>query len=181
VSKNSCVAGNYNKRPQLTARVGSGIRPTKLLISRMLNFFQELHVSTDGSFEVSDITENIRAAVRDSRVLEGLVTVSSLHTTCALSVNENEKCLSADIRDFFLKIAPPEGPYKHNDLHLRVGIPPDEPENAHSHLIAMLLGNSETVTIHHGELVLGRYQSILLLEMDGPRERTLAVQVLGTG
>jgi thiamine phosphate synthase YjbQ (UPF0047 family) len=64
-------------------------------------------------------------------------------------------------------------------LQLRVNIPPDEPENAHSHLIAMLLGNSETVTVHDGVPVLGRYQSILLLEMDGPRERTLAVQVLG--
>ena len=80
---------------------------------------------------------------------------------------------------FFLTIAPPEGSYKHNDLHLRENIPPDEPENAHSHLIAMMLGNSEILAVHCGALVLGHYQSILLLEMDGPRKRTLAVQVLG--
>ncbi|MEW8066574.1 MAG: YjbQ family protein, partial [Candidatus Thiodiazotropha endolucinida] len=52
-------------------------------------------------------------------------------------------------------------------------------ENAHAHLIAMMLGNSETVSLHDGALVLGRYQSILLLEMDGPRERACAVQVVG--
>jgi len=145
----------------------------------MLHFYQELNVSTGGQFEVSDVTENIRAVLRESSVSEGMVTITSLHTTCALSVNENEERLFEDIRDFFLTIASPQGSYKHNDLHLRVNIPPDEPENAHSHLIAMMLGNSEIVTVHNGGLVLGRYQSILLLEMDGPRERTLAVQVLG--
>jgi secondary thiamine-phosphate synthase enzyme len=145
----------------------------------MMNYFRELKVSTGGSFEMRDITENIRAVVRESGVLEGMAVIASLHTTCALSVNENEERLFEDIRDFFFTIAPPDGSYKHNDLHLRVNIPHDEPENAHSHLIAMMLGNSESVAVHDGALVLGCYQSILLLEMDGPRERTLAVQVLG--
>ena len=144
-----------------------------------MNYYRELKVSTGGSFEVCDITDDIRAVARESGVLEGMAVITSLHTTCALSVNENEERLLDDIRDFFLTIAPPDGSYKHNDLHLRVNIPPDEPENAHAHLIAMLLGNSEIVTLHRGALVLGRYQCILLLEMDGPRERTLAVQVLG--
>ena len=145
----------------------------------MMNYYRELEVSTGGSFEVCDITDNIRAVVRESGVREGMAVVTSLHTTCALSVNENEERLFEDIRDSFLTIAPPDGSYKHNGLHLRVNIPHDEPENAHAHLIAMMLGNSEIVTVHDRALVLGRYQSILLLEMDGPRERTLAVQVLG--
>jgi len=145
----------------------------------MMNYYREFKVSTGGSFEVCDITDDIRAVARESGVLEGMAVITSLHTTCALSVNENEERLLDDIRDFFLTIVPPDGSYKHNDLHLRVNIPPDEPENAHAHLIAMMLGNSEIVTLQDGALVLGRYQSILLLEMDGPRERTLAVQVLG--
>ena len=148
-------------------------------VLQKMNYYQELKLSTGGSFEVCDITGNIGDVVRASGVLEGMAVITSLHTTCALSVNENEARLYEDIRDFFLTVAPPDGSYKHNDLHLRVNIPPDEPENAHAHLIAMMLGNSETVTVHDGALVLGRYQSILLLEMDGPRERTLAVQVLG--
>ena len=100
----------------------------------MLNYYQKLNVSTSKSFEVCDITENICAVVRESGVLEGMVTITSLHTTCALSVNENEERLFEDIRNFFLTIASPEASYRHNDLHLRVNIPPDEPENAHSHL-----------------------------------------------
>ena len=144
-----------------------------------MNYYREVKVSTGGSFEVSDITDTIRAVVGESGVLEGMAVITSLHTTCALSVNENEARLFEDISDFFSTIAPPDGSYKHNDLHLRVNIPHDEPENAHAHLVAMMLGNSEIVTVHHRALVLGRYQSILLLEMDGPRERTLAVQVLG--
>jgi len=145
----------------------------------MLNSYQELNISTGESFSVCDVTEKVGAIVTESGVMEGMAVVTSMHTTCALSVNENEERLSDDIRNFFLKIAPPDESYKHNDLHLRVNIPPDEPENAHSHLIAMMLGNSETLVVHNGKLTLGRYQSILLLEMDGPRERTLAVQVFG--
>ena len=145
----------------------------------MLNYYQKLKVSTPKAFTVCDVTEDVGLLVRESGVLEGMITITSFHTTCALTVNENEVRLFDDIRNFFLTLVPPEASYKHNDLHLRVNIPPDEPENAHSHLIAMLLGNSEVLVIHTGELVIGRYQSILLLEMDGPRERTLAVQILG--
>lgn len=145
----------------------------------MLSYYQELNIATAGSFTVCDVTSEISAVVKAAGVSEGTVTITSLHTTCGLSVNENEERLLDDIRDFFLAIAPPEGLYKHNDLHLRDNIPADEPENAHAHLIAMMLGNSESVTVHKGALVFGRYQSILLLEMDGPRERTLAVQVMG--
>ena len=147
----------------------------------MRNYYQKVNVATQATFEVSDITETVDAVVRGSGVLEGVVTISPLHTTCAIAVNENEARLFDDIRNFFLTLAPAEGAYKHNDLHLRVDIPPDEPENAHAHLIAMMLGNSETVIVHKGALELGRYQSILLLEMDGPRERTLSVQILGSG
>jgi len=146
----------------------------------MLNYYEESNVTTSRSFEVCDVTENVRSVIKESGILEGMVTITSMHTTCALSVNENEERLFDDIHNFFLKIAPPDGTYKHNDLHLRVNIPPDEPENAHAHLIAMMLGNSEVITVHKGALVLGQYQSILLLEMDGPRERTIAIQVLGT-
>ncbi|MES9991594.1 MAG: secondary thiamine-phosphate synthase enzyme YjbQ [Candidatus Thiodiazotropha sp.] len=145
----------------------------------MKSYYQELEISTTRSFEVIDITDNIKTILNNSAILQGMVTVTSLHTTCALTINENEERLIEDVRNFFLSIAPPDKSYKHNDLHLRVGIPPDEPENAHSHLIAMMLGNGEVVGISDGELILGRYQSILLLELDGPRERRVALQVVG--
>ena len=146
----------------------------------MLSFYDKIEVATGKSFEVVDITEQVKNIVEKSALQEAVVTITSLHTTCALAVNENEERLFDDIRNYFLAIAPADKPYKHNDLHLRVNIPPDEPENAHAHLIAMMLGNSETVMVHQGNLVLGRYQSILMLEMDGPRQRKCAVQVIGT-
>ncbi|ODB89655.1 hypothetical protein A3194_10915 [Candidatus Thiodiazotropha endoloripes] len=145
----------------------------------MLSFYDEIELPTGKSFEVIDITDQINSIVERSALKEGLVTITSLHTTCALAVNENEERLFDDIRNYFLTIAPEDQPYKHNDLHLRVNIPADEPENAHAHLIAMMIGNSETLMVHNGSLVLGRYQSVLMLEMDGPRQRKCAVQVMG--
>lgn len=139
----------------------------------MLNYYQKLKISTPKAFTVCDVTEDVGLLVRESGVLEGMITITSFHTTCALSVSE--KRIFDDIRNFFLTLTAPEVSYKHNDLHLRVNISPDEPENTHSHLIAMLLGNSEVLVTQIGELTIGRYQSILLLEMDGPRERTLVV------
>ena len=86
------------------------------------------------------------------------------------------------------RLAPPSDFYLHNDLHLRQA-PADwpggweawaaqEPENAHSHLLSMVLGNSETIPVSKGQLMLGQWQSVLLVELDGPRCRTVGVQVV---
>ena len=64
------------------------------------------------------------------------------------------------------------------DIALR-DCPPDEPENAHSHLAAMLLGSSEVIALADGVLQLGQYQSVMLYELDGPRKRIVNVQVYG--
>jgi len=146
----------------------------------MRTFERDLKLETSASLSVLDITENVRRAVRDSGIVSGMVTVASMHTTCAVSVNEHEERLLADIERFFLELVPPDRPWKHNDLHLRENVPPDEPENAHAHLIAMMLGNGETLAIRNGMPVLGRYQSVLFVELDGPRTRTVAVQAMGT-
>ena len=145
----------------------------------MRSYEEDLRVETAASFSVHDITADVRRVVRESGIISGTVTVSSMHTTCAVCVNEFEERLLDDMQRFFLKLAPAEHPWKHNDLHLRDNIPPDEPKNAHAHLIALMLGNGQTLAVRNGEPVLGRYQSVLLVEMDGPRRRTVAVQVLG--
>ncbi|HHN66762.1 MAG TPA: YjbQ family protein [Thermopetrobacter sp.] len=142
-------------------------------------FHDVVKVETPAPFAVIDITERVAEVVGRSGVTEGQVVVTSQHTTCAISVNENEARLLDDIEAFFLRLAPPDLPYRHNDLHLRENIPPDEPKNAHAHLIAMLLGNGEALAVRDGAPVLGRYQSILLAEMDGPRSRRVVVQVTG--
>jgi len=137
-----------------------------------------LTLQTGEGIHVQDLTPRIQQLVDEAGIAEGLAVVHSRHTTCALTVNENEPRLLEDIRTHFLRLIPPDARYLHNDIQLR-DCPPDEPENAHAHLVAMMLGNGETLAIHDGRLDLGRWQSLLLVELDGPRERTLAVQLLG--
>ena len=79
---------------------------------------------------------------------------------------------------FLNRLIPPGDKYLHNDIALR-DCPPDEPENAHSHLAAMLLGRSEVIALAEGELQVGQYQSVMLYELDGPRTRNVNVQVYG--
>ncbi|WP_455200612.1 secondary thiamine-phosphate synthase enzyme YjbQ, partial [Kaarinaea lacus] len=109
----------------------------------------------------------------------GLVVITSRHTTTALFINEYEQRLVQDVKDFFQQLVPAHKKYLHNDIHLR-DCPQDEPENAHSHIIAMLLSNSETIPLIDGALAIGQWQSVLFAELDGPRSRTLNVQLFGS-
>lgn len=138
-----------------------------------------LELATGGSFRCHDITADLQALVQQMGLQDGLLVAAGQHTTTALVVNESEERLLADIQTFFLQLAPADGAYLHNDLHLRPGIPPDEPRNAHSHLIALMLGNHLSLPVVAGRLGLGRYQSVLLVELDGPRQRQVLVQLHG--
>lgn len=137
-----------------------------------------LKLSTQEPLGIYDVTAQIQAFVDQTGVQAGQVLVFSRHTTTALAINEYEVRLLTDIRAYLQKLAPAGDRYLHNDLHLRQ-VPPDEPENAHAHLMAMTLSTSKVVPIVAGKLALGTYQSILFLELDGPRQRTLFVQVTG--
>ena len=142
--------------------------------------YEEIGIATAKNFAIYDITEKVQSAIETSGIMNGIVILSSKHTTCAVCVNENEERLLEDIRLFFLNLAPPGGGYLHNDLHLRKNIPPDEPENAHAHIIAMMLGNSESLSVHDGMLMLGNYQSVLFIELDGPRNRYVSMMINGS-
>ncbi len=121
---------------------------------------------------------DIKTAIRDADVKNGFVTVTSQHTTTAIAINEYEERLIEDVKNFLAWLIPADGRYLHNDIALR-DCPPDEPENAHSHLAAMLLGSSEVMPLTDGKLGLGQYQSVMLYELDGPRRRKVSVQVYG--
>lgn len=141
-------------------------------------FHTLLELPTTESIGIYNVTPQVQAFVERTQISAGQALVFSRHTTTALAVNEFEERLLTDIRHYLKKLAPPGDQYLHNDLHLR-DVPPDEPENAHSHLMAMTLHNSEVVPIVEGKLALGTYQSILFIELDGPRNRTLFIQVSG--
>lgn len=137
-----------------------------------------IDVETGEGIALHDLMPGIKNAVAKSGIKNGFVTVTSQHTTTAIVINENEERLVEDVKTFLNRLIPPGDRYLHNDIALR-DCPPDEPENAHSHLAAMLLGSSEVIALAEGELVSGQYQSVMLYELDGPRSRKVNVQVYG--
>ena len=137
-----------------------------------------IELETGEGVSLHDLMPGIKDAVAKSGIKKGFVTVTSQHTTTAIAINENEERLLEDVKTFLNRLIPPGDKYLHNDIALR-DCPPDEPENAHSHLAAMLLGSSEVIALVEGGLVLGQYQSVMLYELDGPRNRKVNVQVYG--
>ncbi|HEY9050077.1 MAG TPA: secondary thiamine-phosphate synthase enzyme YjbQ [Gammaproteobacteria bacterium] len=143
---------------------------------KIISSFIELE--TGEGIALHDLMPDIKSAVAKSGIKNGFVTLTSQHTTTAIAINEHEERLVEDVKAFLKRLIPPSDRYLHNDIALR-DCPPDEPENAHSHLAAMLLGSSEVIALAAGELVLGQYQSVMLYELDGPRRRKVSVQVYG--
>ena len=117
------------------------------------------------------------AGLGDVYKRQGIVSLWSLHTTCTVFINEFQTALLSDIKRFLEKMVARDEAWVHND--------PDHSDcdrmNADSHLRALLLGHSLTLQISGGDVVLGQWQRILMGELDGPRSRTLRVQVWGIG
>src|SRR5687768_8459659 len=134
---------------------------------------------TEKPLQFIDLTALVAERVRRSGVGDGIVTVQSRHTTAAIVVNENEPLLLADLEDLLEGWAPAGRRYRHNDLAARGPVDPDEKPNGHAHARALMLGTSITLNVAGGRIELGRWQSIFLVELDGPRKRAISVQVLG--
>lgn len=162
---------------------------------------------------VVDLMPHIARVLEASGLRHGSVNVISRHTTTGITINEWESRLADDLKEWLLKIAPPDDRsfvgkagagvhYLHNDIDTRpdsdderqrclengwnVDDPVElqrwrdqEPINAHSHLACMLLGSSECVPVVDGNMVLGQWQSVMLVDVDGPRSRTVGIQCLG--
>src|SRR5262245_5075852 len=132
-------------------------------------------ISSEEGIEISDITKLVREAVHKSGFITGIALVNTLHTTCALFMNEFQAALVDDIRKLVERLVPERGGYRHDDPRFS----DCERGNAHSHLRAALLGRSIAVAVNHGDLTLGRFQSIIFAELDGPRRREINVQLIG--
>ena len=132
-------------------------------------------VDTDQRVELVDLTNTIMELVRRLHVTEGLVSIWSMHTTCTLLINEYQTALQADIKRFLEQMVARDAEYLHNDPNHS----DCDRQNADSHLRAMLLGHSLALQISGGEVVLGQWQRILMAELDGPRARSLRVQIFG--
>ena len=132
-------------------------------------------VQTDQRIELVDLTSRVMEFVRLFNIREGLVSLWSMHTTCALFINEFQTALMSDIQRFLEQMVERDAQWLHNDpAHSDC-----DRANADAHLRAMLLGHSLTLQVSGGEVVLGQWQRILMAELDGPRARSLRIQVWG--
>jgi secondary thiamine-phosphate synthase enzyme len=138
----------------------------------------EFVFETEYAPQFIDITAQVQAAVREADVDDGIACVFSRHTTAAICINENEPCLIKDMEDFLRRIAPQGIYYRHNDFSIRTPILVDESPNAHSHCCNLLLSASAMLPVEDGELSLGTWQRVFLVELDGPRTREVSVKVL---
>src|SRR5207244_85652 len=142
-----------------------------------------LTVATTGACHLHDMTDDVRAIVEDSDVEMGICVLHSLHTTAGLLLNESETGLRSDLARLADRLVPRDDAYRHDDMRVRTeNICPEDLEspNGHAHLQHALLGAASLVVpVREGQLVLGRWQRILLVEYDRPRERTVLVQLFG--
>lgn len=134
----------------------------------------EIALATHQPIELIDITERLREHCSRSGIRSGVATLISRHTTAYVNLNERELELQGDMVTFLKRLVPRDGDYRHNIA------PVDERDNAHAHLLGLFMNASESIPIADGKLLLGDWQSVFFVELDGPRpSRALTLQFLG--
>jgi secondary thiamine-phosphate synthase enzyme len=134
-----------------------------------------IEIRTEGNHQFLDVTKQVQDVVARSGIRDGTLLINSLHTTIALFVNEFQSALLDDLGAVLQKLIPRRDGYRHDDPRYS----DCDRSNAHAHLRATLLGRPIALAVADAEVLLGQYQSVILAELDGPRERKLQVQVVG--
>ena len=139
-----------------------------------------LQITTRQATEFVDLTDRLQRIVTEAAIGVGIINVQTLHTTTAVVVNEHEPLLLSDFQAALEAGAPEDGRYSHDDLTLRtVNLTEAERPNGHAHCRALVLPTSVGLNISGGRLVLGRWQRVFFVELDGPRDREISVLVFG--
>ncbi len=126
-----------------------------------------LRISTGSLKEVVDLTDRIESMIRSAKMQEGLCSLFVTHTTAALTTGEIGEGTEKDLLQVVEQMIPP---IRFRHAH--------DPSHAWSHMASSILGPSLTIPVSAGKLVLGTWQSVMLVELDGPRERTILVTLL---
>ena len=126
-----------------------------------------IEIRTKDNQQFLDVTRQVREIVRRSGIQNGMLLINSLHTTIALFINECQSALLDDVALILQRLIPRREGYLHDDPRYS----DCDRANAHAHLRATLLGRPITLGVADGEILLGQYQSVILAELDGPRER----------
>ena len=128
----------------------------------------QISVKTNARTQMVDITSQVQNAVRQSNIKNGLVQVFSMHTTAAITINENaDPAVETDILNAINKVIPWDDHFKHME------------GNSAAHIKVSLFGPSEIIPLESGSLVLGTWQGIYFCEFDGPRNRRVNIQIIG--
>lgn len=141
----------------------------------MQSIHKSVVVETQEKHQLLNLTAEVLKAVESSGIRSGFAGIYSQHTTASVFVSECQQALSHDVMEFFRQIVQEGLPYRHNSPEFS----DCDRKNAAAHLRSLLLGQSVFVPIADGKPVLGQFQSIMLVEFDGPRQRSLHLQVLG--
>ena len=130
-----------------------------------------LRLSTAGDGAIVDLTEGVRSIVRRSEVESGVAVVFAVGSTVAVTTMEYEPGGVADLQALLDRLIPRAGSYEHNVRN--------HDTNAHAHLRAAVIGPSESIPVVRGDLGLGTWQQVVLIDLDDrPRDRVVSVQVL---
>ena len=167
MSKSSTVTSRETPIAEVTRATSGGLTIAS----------QTLTIETDERIELVDLTDRLMTLARSQGVREGFLNLWSLHTTCAVFINEFQSALLTDIKQVLEQLVERDAEWRHNDP----AVSDCDRMNADAHLRALLLGHSMTLQISGGEIVLGQWQRVLMAELDGPRARSLRVQIVGLG
>jgi len=140
---------------------------------------EKIDLESKTQIEFMDITDKVQEIVDHSGVREGQVLVYVPHTTMGIAINHNEPMLVQDFMRIMYKLVPVDDHYSHDLFELRRESGSDGRSNGHSHCKSILLGNSETIPVEKGKLLLTEHQSIFAVEFDGSRKRDIFIQVIG--
>jgi secondary thiamine-phosphate synthase enzyme len=130
---------------------------------------------TSDRTQLINVTDRINEIVRKSGIRDGIVHLQSLHTTTAVFINEWQDALLHDVKSFLEELIRREQAWRHNDPNYS----DCERQNADSHLRGMMMGQSLCLQVRNSTVLLGTWQSIILAEFDGPRSRSMSIQVSG--
>ncbi|MBA13558.1 MAG: secondary thiamine-phosphate synthase enzyme [Chloroflexi bacterium] len=145
----------------------------------------DIQIPTSKSPDFIDITDNVLNCITDSEISNGIVLVFSKHTTAAISIQENEPLLLDDFKNLLENFSSERDHYNHNDFDVRtVHMHEDECPNGHSHCQHLLLGSSESIPLINGDIALGEWQRLFMVELDSQKAaqvsyRALIVQIMG--
>ena len=130
---------------------------------------KEVEIKTNDRIEIIDITDRIENIVKESSYSKGILLLYVEHTTSAITINEYEPNLVDDLKKIIIDIFKPGGNWHHNEID----------NNAHAHLASSFIGNSRVLFIDSNRIVMGTWQRILFIELDGPRKRMIKIVYMG--